>query len=43
MPTEARQRSDLMIVGSFGHIGHDAKSENTSQSRRLTIDATIQL
>ncbi len=32
-----------MITGIFGRIGHDAKSENTSRSRRLTIEATIQL
>jgi hypothetical protein len=32
-----------MIMGSFDHIGHGAKSENTSKSRYLTIEATIQL
>jgi len=32
-----------MIVGSFGHIGQDAKSEKIGGSRRLTIEATIQL
>jgi hypothetical protein len=32
-----------MIMGSSGWIGHSAKSENMSQSRHLTIEATIQL
>ncbi len=32
-----------MIVGRNGHIGQGAKSENTSKSRHLTIEATIQL
>jgi hypothetical protein len=32
-----------MIMGSFDRIGHDAKSENICQSRRLTIEAIIQL
>jgi hypothetical protein len=32
-----------MIAGGNGCIGHGAKSENMSHSRRLTIEATIQL
>jgi hypothetical protein len=32
-----------IIVDSYPPIGHNAKSENISQSHRLTIEATIEL
>jgi hypothetical protein len=32
-----------MIVASSGQIGHGAKSENISNFRRLTIEATIKV
>ena len=42
-PSLAPAAASSMIAGSFGQIGHGTKSENTSKSRHLTIEATIQL
>ena len=39
----ALQAGHFMIVSSLGQIGHDAKSENISNFRYLTIEATIKV